>query len=715
MFRSALLDPDEVLTGFDGDWTDFTQLPYSEKRGAKGPTDPGARAEDPREKEGHIGAWCRTYSVEDVIADYLSDIYAPGDAGGSLTRYSYLAGSTSNGAIVYDDGLFLYSNHGTDPAAERSVNAFDLVRIHLYGHLDEGKRANTSPTNLPSFKKMVELVESDKKAMQELAQSRFATAEMFDDLDEDEGDDYAPDKAAQAYEPDIDPDHPITAADFNDIGDEGERDDLDDLLDGKPEEPKEEATPHDWVADLIVDKFGIAKPAYHNVATILSNDPRVAPCIALNEFTREIVRVKPFRESKKNKLNLVRRKVRNKTDGDLWSSEDYGNCMKLMSTPKRLGGYEFDVGRDKLRDALSFVAAQNAFHPVREHLERFERIFKKSDRTFDSIGRILDYLGLDDDAYHREAWGAFLVASVARVFEPGTKFDCVPILAGAQGARKSTFIRVLALGRFKELASDFDNPGRMIESMKGGWICEVGELAGFRKADIEPIKRFFSASEDQFRLAYAVSAENHLRQCTFIGSTNEEVYLKDPSGNRRFWPMKVRRSRSKPIDTEALMQELPMIWGWAVAEYRKMREEKPAGDLWLDLKSAEALNIADGLQDEARELSVDEQVAAVIEEHLNKPVPESVAFGDDNLGFEGEADEPKYLRALVTPAVLFDELTGNPLFRELRNTNVIIGRAMKYVDGWENTHARTRRFGRVSPLWARTGHDPEGDEWVSAK
>lgn len=705
--EGALLDPDSVLGDFAGDWTDFTQLPYSETRGAKGPTDPNARAEDPREKEGHIGAWCRTYTVEDVIADHLSDIYEPGDASGSLTRYSFIAGSTSNGAIVYDDGLFLYSNHGTDPAAERSVNAFDLVRIHLFGHLDEGKRADTTPSNLPSFKEMVKLVETDEKAMQELAQSRYATAEMFDDLDdEDDAEDYEPDKKAKAYEPDIDPDYPITAASFEDLGDED--DDLDRMLDGKEtdseaEEPKQA---HNWVADLIVDKFDIAKPVYHNVVTILVNDPRVAPCIALNEFTREVVRVKPFREGKKNKLGLVRRMVRNKTDGDLWSNADYGNCMKLLSTPKRLGGYEFDVGRDKLRDALGFVAEQNAFHPVRDQLERFERTWQRSDKGTDAVGMILGYLDLEDNAYHREAWRAFLVASVARVYEPGAKFDCVPILAGAQGARKSTFIRVLALGRFKELSSDFDNPGRMIESMKGGWICEAGELSGFRKAEVETIKKFFSATEDQFRLAYQISAENHLRQCTFVGSTNQDTYLKDPTGNRRFWPMKLSKSQANPIDTDGLMNDLPLIWGEIVAEYRRLRKEQPHGDLFLDLRSPEALATAAALQSEAREMSLEEQAAEVIMEYLDTPVSQSVADGDDDCGFEPVEGEPMFVRTMVTPAALFDALHGDPVIREIRNANVVLGRAMKHVEGWADAGERTRRFGRMSQLWVRRGTPP---------
>ncbi|MEL6119382.1 MAG: VapE domain-containing protein [Pseudomonadota bacterium] len=262
---------------------------------------------------------------------------------------------------------------------------------------------------------------------------------------------------------------PVTASDFEDLGE------TDEPEDEKEDSKEDEEEVHDWLADLLVDNQGICKPAFHNVRLILSNDPRVAPCIALNEFTREVVRVKPFREGKKNKLGLIRQKVRNPKDGDLWSGVDYGNLQSLLSAGQNCGGYQFEIGRDKLRDALGFVAAKNSFHPVRDQLEKFEALWERSDKSTSAVETVLDYLGLEHSPYHVEAWYAFLVATVTRVYEPGHKFDCVPILAGAQGARKSTFIRFLALGRFKELSSDFDNLGRMIESMKGGWICEAGE------------------------------------------------------------------------------------------------------------------------------------------------------------------------------------------------------------------------------------------------
>ena len=105
--------------------------------------------------------------------------------------------------------------------------------------------------------------------------------------------------------------------------------------------------------------------------------------------------------------------------------------------------------------------------------------------------------------------------------------------------------------------------------------------------------------------AYATTAENHLRQCVFIGTTNQDTYLKDPSGNRRFWPWKIGKTRADPIDTDGLKDELPMIWGAMMGKYRQRREERPKGDLYLDMRDPEALRTAQVPQAEARELTVE--------------------------------------------------------------------------------------------------------------
>lgn len=164
--KGKLLDPDAVLEDF-GDWRDWTQLPYSELRGQKRPTT-GQKAEDPTEKTGIIGAFCRAYDVEAAIAEYLPDIYTEGDEFSNKPRYTYVHGSSSNGAVVEDDGLFLYSHHGTDPCAERLVNAFDLVRIHKFGELDSDAPEDATPTELPSFKEMVRLCKNDEAVLEEL-------------------------------------------------------------------------------------------------------------------------------------------------------------------------------------------------------------------------------------------------------------------------------------------------------------------------------------------------------------------------------------------------------------------------------------------------------------------------------------------------------------------------------------------------------------------
>lgn len=183
-----LLDADAVLEAF-GNWPDWKALPFSEARSRKRPSDPTKRATDPREKVGIIGAFCRAYSIEDAIAKFLPEVYAPGDDATGKPRYTFVGGTTANGAIVEDDGLFLYSHHGTDPVSERLINAFDLVRIHKFGDLDKDKAEDAKPTSLPSYQAMFDFVNNDPES---LAEFNEAVAEAFDilgaeDEDEDEG------------------------------------------------------------------------------------------------------------------------------------------------------------------------------------------------------------------------------------------------------------------------------------------------------------------------------------------------------------------------------------------------------------------------------------------------------------------------------------------------------------------------------------------------
>src|SRR5690606_14169345 len=129
-----LLDPDEMFAWFeenDGDWHDISALPLFD--GEETHRKHADKAEDPWLKPGMIGNWCRAWPIEDAIAEFLSDVYIPGSGGTGKPRYTYTGGSASNGAVVEDDGRFLYSHHGTDPVGEQLVNAWDLIRIHKFG------------------------------------------------------------------------------------------------------------------------------------------------------------------------------------------------------------------------------------------------------------------------------------------------------------------------------------------------------------------------------------------------------------------------------------------------------------------------------------------------------------------------------------------------------------------------------------------------------
>jgi putative DNA primase/helicase len=151
-----LLNPDEYLDTY-ADWRDTSQWPTcpDETQVRKRRTD---RQQDPTKKKGLVGVFCRTYTVPEAIGAFLGDVYHPTE---KPDRYTYTAGSTFGGLVVYDDGLFCYSNHSTDPAHGLDLNAFDLVRVHLYGSEDDGPKEGTPTTKLPSYKRMLDLVNQD--------------------------------------------------------------------------------------------------------------------------------------------------------------------------------------------------------------------------------------------------------------------------------------------------------------------------------------------------------------------------------------------------------------------------------------------------------------------------------------------------------------------------------------------------------------------------
>ncbi|CAM3862094.1 DNA primase family protein [Alkalicoccus chagannorensis] len=169
---AAWLDPEGFTSDYYDDWQDRSSWPLHEKEMESVGRKKADRAENPLEKPNPIGAFCQIYSVEEAIETYLSDVYEETKTG----RYTFKEGSTTGGLVVYDDGLFAYSNHGTDPTSGRLCNSFDLVRIHRFGHLDEGAKPNTPVNKLPSYTAMKDLCKQDdavKKKCDEALEEDF--------------------------------------------------------------------------------------------------------------------------------------------------------------------------------------------------------------------------------------------------------------------------------------------------------------------------------------------------------------------------------------------------------------------------------------------------------------------------------------------------------------------------------------------------------------
>lgn len=205
--EGPLLDPDEVLASFEGDWRDLSQLPRSRREGQL--REHVAKREDPHLKPGVIGAFCRAYTIEEAMDEFLPGIYEESQQGEHGTRYTLVGATGFNGAEVFDGGKHLHSWHGSDPA-EGQHNAFDLVRLHLFGHLDGAAHPNTSPGNLPSQRAMSDLADRDDRVRHELA-SQF---EFDEEEPEAEAEPVAPAAAPSTASEDID--------DFLDGGGEGD-------------------------------------------------------------------------------------------------------------------------------------------------------------------------------------------------------------------------------------------------------------------------------------------------------------------------------------------------------------------------------------------------------------------------------------------------------------------------------------------------------------
>lgn len=200
-----------------------------------------------------------------------------------------------------------------------------------------------------------------------------------------------------------------------------------------------------------------------------------------------------------------------------------------------------------LHKAVVNVARRNTFNPVKDRIEKVKWDGKPRLETM-----FIDLLGVEDNLYTREVTKRWVVGSVARIYKPGVKFEIVPILDGPQGIGKSTVPALLYTSDFftDSLDSMGDNKDDYMK-LQGNVIVELGELSSMAKTKIEKTKNFISARIDKFRPPYARNDISWRRQCVFIGTSNNSEYLKDDTGNRRFYPLPCKNEpKMNPFKTK---------------------------------------------------------------------------------------------------------------------------------------------------------------------
>ena len=323
-----------------------------------------------------------------------------------------------------------------------------------------------------------------------------------------------------------------------------------------------------WEDKLVVDPKGWAIANHANLSHTIRCHGEWTEALAYNSFTGRKILLKPIPGTPVERSF----KPREIEDRDILSATSWFNRNLFPRAAK-----------NQVADAIDDVVFDAIINPVKHFLEDCEA-------AWDSEPRLAKWLTMyagveiEDPAhaqYVEEVGIKWCVSAVARVMEPGCKADGVLILEGSQGAGKSTAAKVLA---GTEFFGDSLPPMHSKEAsgyVRGRWIIELAELANVSKAEVEVVKAFISRSEERFRPPYGRNEVTFPRQCVFIGSTNRTDYLRDDTGNRRFWPVKVGK-----IDTEGLQRDRVQLWGEAVHRYRK-------GEKWWLTRAAETIAAAE--------------------------------------------------------------------------------------------------------------------------
>lgn len=596
------LDPDAYLAEHPG-WRDCASLPAAPSE--KETVDRQRRKqEDPLAKGGVVGAFCRAFSPQRCMRTFLSDVYEETD---DENRWGYIPSESIPGVVVYND-RFVYSHHATDPAYGRLLNAFDLVRMHLFDDEDPKK----------SMSEMLEFAAANEEVQAlALEERRERAGEDFAEPPEDDG----------------------------------------------------------WKKRLVRQKKSTQlENSLFNIKLIMQNDPYLKH-IVFNQLADGME---------------IRGEVPWEHPAKFWRDAD--DAQLICYVDDHYGTFSarnYDIAVTKTVDDRSY-------HPIRDYFESLPE--------WDGVKRVdtllTDYLGAEDNAYIRAVSRKTLCAAYRRIYQPGIKFDYMPVLNGAQGIGKSTFIANLGMEWFSDSLNLSDmNDKTAAEKLQGYWIIEIGELAGMKKADLDKVKAFISRVDDKYRASFGRRVTPHPRQCVFFGTTNSENgYLRDITGNRRYWNVTVTgNGRYKPWQmTPEIVQQI-----WAEAAILAKAGEK----LYLPPE------LEDCAQEEQRAAMEQDDREGLVIEYLEMLLPDGWDDMDiyrrrDYVSEKYDPTRPAgvHRRTEVSNMEIWCECFGRQKEDLKASDSYSIAAIMTRIDGWSKPDTRKRIpiYGRQR-IYKRTG------------
>ena len=364
----------------------------------------------------------------------------------------------------------------------------------------------------------------------------------------------------------------------------------------------------------VIMRLGKNAIANHsNAMAIIRHAAEWDGVLAYDELSENLVLLKPIPGTRTPKSTFKKRPI---LDDDFIRAIAWFNRHGFLN-----------IGKDKVIDAVETVAKETVISPIRHYLEDLETRIKWHPSTHSAkLHRLFqDYFGTIEDAgvpgadpkYLSTVGQKFMISAVARALRPGCKVDTMLVLEGDQGAGKSSAARILAGVEY--FSDNLPTMGTKDASdhVRGKWIIEVGELSAMQKSEIETTKAFISRQEEKFRPAYNRKEITYPRRCVFIGTTNQRAYLRDETGNRRFWPVQVGK-----INLAALQRDRDLLWAEAVYWYKagvkwylsaeeeamakEVQSDRVSEDIWQEQLSIALEGIKEiSLTEAAKELFLD--------------------------------------------------------------------------------------------------------------